>query len=93
MLSGAEFGEDVQVQADGLKSNQPPQPDGSPRSSAGAGLKAANKHTDFCIKTSCCSKELEALPVILRKALGSVQTVMDRKMWGSCSWQFDRKDN
>lgn len=44
MLSRAGLGEEFQVQADGLKSVQCLHPDGSPKSSAGAGLKAANKH-------------------------------------------------
>lgn len=59
----ARFGEHFQVQADGLQSVQPPRPDGSSKSSAGAGLKAANKHMHFCIKTSCCSEELKSLPI------------------------------
>lgn len=44
MLSRAGLGEEFQVLADGLKSVQCLHPDGSPKSSAGAGLKAANKH-------------------------------------------------
>lgn len=84
-MSRAGLGEEFQVKANGLKSVQCLYPDGSPKSCAGAGLNAANKHACFCIKTSCCFKEMEAVVLIY--------TVMDRNMRGSCSWQFNRKDN
>lgn len=62
ILSRAGLGEEFWVQF-GLKNVQCLHPDGSPKSCAGAGLKAANKHACFCIKTSCCFKEMEALPI------------------------------
>lgn len=71
MLSRAGLGEELQMQADGLKSVQCLHPDGSPKCSAGAGLTAANKHTCFCIKTSCCFKEMEAFKKNLRIGLDS----------------------
>lgn len=92
MLLRAGLGEKFQVQADGLKSVQYLHPDGSPKGSAGAGLKAANKHSCFCLKTSCCFKEREALPIFYEKPQ-YWSTVMDRKMRGSCSWRFNKKDN